>query len=106
MLVPLAHASIALGNSKSFIASLCIGNKIVSVDFDLSHDDDEAPISVANAISKCPLCSITELVSPINKTLETAVHLQQDSYRYTPYKVLLTTTLSSTLPIRAPPVIT
>lgn len=104
MLVPIAHASNNQSNgAKSFIASLCINNKIISVNFDLSSNGEPQSESVSDTTTNCPLCSIAEHTSPPNEILDIAIRYQQDTHSHTPYQALFVTALYSAFPIRAPP---
>lgn len=59
MLVPIAHASSTSGDQKGFLASLCSGNKIVFVEFNLPTNEEPKSNTIV-ASSKCPLCSLVE----------------------------------------------
>ena len=103
MLVPIAHASGASANTKSFLATLCIGNKIVSVALDLSGNQQTTPESNISS-ANCPLCFITEHDSPNQVVVEVAANPQQSIVIHTPYQALFSTSANNAFPIRAPPV--
>ncbi|MFW5431893.1 MAG: DUF2946 family protein [Methylophilaceae bacterium] len=105
MLVPMAHAgNTSLGDKKSFLATLCSGNKIVFVDLSFSDKSKPAPSKV-DANNKCPLCFVAEQDNPIGITAEVTFALQGAiDQLYTAFNHRLSHHLATLYAIRAPPI--
>lgn len=106
MLMPIAHASNSSSNGqKSFLASLCSGNKVVFIELSLPGENKPKP-TTAIVSNKCPLCSLVEQDTTSNDIAPAALSFQASSNLFTQVNdKLLNSHLISFGAIRAPPLL-
>ena len=100
----MAHASNAIsGDQKSFLATLCSGNKIIYVDLDLPLNKKQT-IPSADTTNKCPLCFVAELDYPSNNTEKLLFSFAESSNKLPAINgYLFNNNLTTPPAIRAPP---
>jgi len=102
MLAPIAHAYSASSQQKGFLASLCLGNKIVFVELSLPTEQASHPSAEPNS-NHCPLCSIVEQQLPNQMVTSGNFVLPKKRQQFVLTNVVSTDDAIPLSAIRAPP---
>jgi len=101
LFVPIAHASNASSNQKSFFASICSGHQVLIT---LNLTQDEKPSATHKSSNKCPLCSIIAQDGVITSNVDFALNFPEKQLSFHAIIASLKTDSETNLhAIRAPP---